>query len=382
MHTVSLWRRAGLPAGAALLALTLVGCETPAFMESRNGPNGSARVAVEPPVWPAAGEGAAGGTAPAPQFHIPSNGGDANVPLGDPGVIEAARDVTPSVVSVRPAGREGLGSGVIVSRNGYILTNNHVVRGSGSAEITLATGRKITGTVLGTDPTVDVAVVKVPLTDLPAAPLGDSDKLMVGQSAIAIGNPLGFERTVTSGIVSAVGRELRGREGLANLIQTDASINPGNSGGPLVDARGRVIGINTAVVQPPYGGGGLGFAVPINTAKEVLQDILQYGRVIRPWLGISYVPITEELAKQYPLPSSFGAIVGEVMPNGPAAKAGLREQDIIVSVDGKELRGDSQLKAALRNKQPGDALRMTIIRDGERQNLTVRLAEAPTATPQ
>jgi S1-C subfamily serine protease len=285
------------------------------------------------------------------------------------------------VVSVRPAGREGLGSGVIVSRNGYILTNNHVVRGSGSAEITLATGRKLTGTVLGTDPTVDVAVVKIPLADLPAAPLGDSDKLMVGQSAIAIGNPLGFERTVTSGIVSAVGRELRGREGLANLIQTDASINPGNSGGPLVDSRGRVIGINTAVVQPPYGGGGLGFAVPINTAKEVLQDILQYGRVIRPWLGVSYVPITQELAQQYRLPSPFGAIVGEVVPNGPAAQAGLREQDIIVSVDGKELRGELQLSAALRDKQPGDTLRMTIIRDGDRQNLTVRLAEAPAAPP-
>ena len=377
MHTVTLWQRAGMATGAALLGLAVSGCETPAFMEDRTSANRPAPVAIEPPQWPTASEGDPGGTGPAPQFRIPSNGGDARVPLGDPGVIEAARDVTPSVVSVRPSGREGLGSGVIVSRNGYIVTNNHVVRGSGSVEITLATGRKISGQVLGTDPSVDVAVVKVPLTDLPAAPLGDSDKLQVGQSAIAIGNPLGFERTVTSGIVSAVGRELRGRQGLANLIQTDASINPGNSGGPLIDARGRVIGINTAVVQPPYGGGGLGFAVPINTAKEVLQDILQHGRVIRPWLGISYVPITQELSQQYQLPSPFGAIVGEVVPNGPAAQAGLREQDIILSVDGKELRSEGQLTAALRNKQPGDTLRMAIIRDGDRRDVTVRLAEAP-----
>jgi S1-C subfamily serine protease len=299
--------------------------------------------------------------------------------LGDPDIIESARRVTPSVVSVQPVSGRGMGSGIIVSENGYVITNSHVVQGSDRVRVTLATGKKVVGDVLGDDPAVDVAIVKLPLTDLPAAPLGDSDALNVGQGVIAIGNPLGFERTVTSGIVSATNRNLRGEGAvLDNLIQTDASINPGNSGGPLVDLGGRVIGINTAVIQPPYGGSGLGFAVPINTTKQVLQDIVKYGRVVRPWLGLSYIPITSELAQQYHLPVPAGAIVAEVSPGSPADRAGIRSEDIIVRIGKDEIQDAGDLRSALRNRQPGEQLELKLVRpNGERRSLTLEIGEAP-----
>jgi serine protease Do len=255
-----------------------------------------------------------------------------------------------------------------------------VVQGESQVSVTLATGKKVNADVLGDDPTVDIAVVKVSLADLPAASLGDSDRLEVGQSVLAIGNPLGFERTVTSGIISAMNRNLQGGEGAAldNLIQTDASINPGNSGGPLVDLLGRVIGINTAVVQPPYGGGGLGFAVPISTARDILQDIVRHGRVIRPFMGVSYIPITPELAQQYSLPVNEGAIVAQVVPNSPAARAGIRAEDIIVGLDDVEIKELGQLRAALRGRAPGDKIRVSFQRGRERQTVTVELGEAPS----
>jgi S1-C subfamily serine protease len=374
--------RTGLAVGLLALGLAVSGCETAAFMEDRPGGNGpfgglarqeGQRPRVDPPRWP---------DYPSPQVAAPPAAGTrspaGSAPLGGPGIIEAARRVTPSVVSVRPLSGRGLGSGVIVSTNGYILTNNHVVQGQDRVEITLATGKKVTGDVLGTDPTVDVAVVKVPLDDLPAATLGDSDKLEVGQTAIAIGNPLGFERTVTSGIVSATNRNLSGEGALLdNLIQTDADINPGNSGGPLVDAQGRVIGINTAVVSPPYGTGGLGFSVPISTAKKVLQDIVKHGRVIRPWLGISYIPVTPELAREYDLPAKQGAIVAEVTPGGPAERAGIRAEDIIVRMGSTDVQGMGDLRSALRGRMPGEQIPVTVVRKGGKQTLTIPLGEAP-----
>lgn len=362
-------------AGALALALIAGGCERVAYMEDRPGPS-SPRVQVEPPVWSEPPAGSTAGRRGAPSGSTGDRSPVANARLGDPGVMEAAREVTPSVVSVRHD--DSLGSGVIVSTNGYIVTNSHVVRGTDRVEITLATGKKTTGQVLGQDPTVDIAVVKVPLTDLPAAPLGDSDHLEVGQSAIAIGNPLGFERTVTSGIVSATNRNLGGRGAvLDNLIQTDASINPGNSGGPLVDARGRVIGINTAVVQGPHGGGGLGFAVPINTAKQVLKDIVEHGRVVRPWMGLSYIPITPEIAEQYRLGAEQGAIVAEVVRGGPADRAGLRAQDIIVRIGSTEIKSQGDLRSALRGRKPGEKLDLAVVRDGSRRTVAVELGEAP-----
>lgn len=344
---------------------------------------------VEPPAWPAdAGEdrGAAAGplaaaegtmdppkvsTTPAPPLR--------GAHLGDPDIIESARRVTPSVVSVQPLSGRGMGSGVIVSKNGYVITNSHVVQGADQVRVTLATGKKVVGDVLGDDPNVDVAIVKLPLNDLPAAPLGDSDALNVGQGVIAIGNPLGFERTVTSGIVSATNRNLSGEGAvLDNLIQTDASINPGNSGGPLVDLGGRVIGINTAVVQPPYGAGGLGFAVPINTTKQVLQDIVKYGRVIRPWLGLSYIPITPELAQKYGLPVKEGAIVAEVNSGSPADRVGIRAEDIIVQIGKQEISDAGDLRSALRGRQPGEQLALRLVRpNGERRSLTLEVGEAP-----
>ena len=353
--------------GLVLMA-TLAGCAAPTLRER--------------PVGSPEREASGGATAEPPAFPTPDTPGNApptGQGLGDPGVIETARDVTPSVVSVQPESGRGMGSGVIVSTNGYIITNNHVVRGSDRALVTLATGRKIVGRVLGTDPAVDIAVVKLDENGLPAAELGDSDRLLVGQTVLAIGNPLGFERTVTSGIISATNRNLRGEGAvLDNLIQTDASINPGNSGGPLVDLQGRVIGINTAVVSPPYGGGGLGFAVPINTAKDVLSDITEHGRVIRPCMGITYVAITPELAREFDLPVQQGAIVAQVLRGGPADRAGIREQDIIVKVGGTAIANENDLRKALRDRNPGDKLEIVIQRGSRQQTVTLTVGEAPS----
>lgn len=359
--------RIGALTTAAGLALLVAGCEQPAFMADRSMEPGSRPLAQgerpEAPEWPAAGSTVT--AAPAP-----------TTAASDAPVISTAKEVTPSVVSVRQG--NALGSGVIVARNGYVLTNAHVVGDADQVQVRLATGRETTGRVLGADPSVDVAIVKLPLDDLPAASLGDSDKIQVGETVLAIGNPLGFERTVTSGIVSATNRNLRGEGAvLDSLIQTDASINPGNSGGPLVDLHNRVIGINTAVVSPPYGGGGLGFAVPINTAKEVLDDITRYGRVLRPWLGISYIPVTPELAQQYDLPASSGAIVAEVAPGGPADRAGIRAQDILVRAGDQPLQNEGDLRRALRTRNPGDKLEITLRRGKSEQKVTLTLGDAP-----
>ena len=205
-------------------------------------------------------------------------------------VIRVARAITPTVVSVSQ--EEGSGSGIIVDKSGVVLTNAHVVGGSRTVEVGLADGRTLNGQVLGRDPTLDVAVVRVPAQNLPVAPIGDSDKLEVGQSAIAIGNPLGLERTVTAGVVSAVNRNPRGIS-LDGLIQTDAAISPGNSGGPLVDSHGRVIGINTAVLAGE-GASGLGFAIPINLANDVVQQILTTGHITRAYLGVGFADIEQE----------------------------------------------------------------------------------------
>lgn len=284
--------------------------------------------------------------------------------------VRVAREATPTVVSVTRRG--GSGSGVIVRADGVIVTNAHVVGNSRTVQVSLADGRQFPGTVLERDPTFDIAIVRIAARNLPTARIGDSDRLVAGQSAIAIGNPLGLDRTVTSGVISAVNRNPRGFE-LAGLIQTDAAINPGNSGGPLLDSDGRVIGINTAVLQ---GATGLGFAVPINLANDVVQQVLTTGRVRNAFLGITYVDIEPELAAQFRLPVSDGIIVRDVAPNTPAARAGIRSADIITRMGAAAISSGGDFRRFLRQTRPGTTVPVTVLRPGGTQTLSVRLEEA------
>jgi S1-C subfamily serine protease len=293
-------------------------------------------------------------------------------------IIRVARQVTPAVVSVTDPG-VGLGSGVIVRADGIIITNAHVVGTASRVEVGLADGRQIAGQVLGRDPTVDVAIVRVGLTGLPTAPLGNSDQLEVGQTAIAIGNPIGLDRTVTTGIISAINRSPRGFE-LGGLIQTDAAINPGNSGGPLLDSQGRVIGINSAILQ---GTTGLGFAIPINLAQDIANQVLTTGHITRPYLGINPAELSPEIADRFNLPVREGVIVRTVDPQAPAGRAGLQPGDIITSIDGAPTRTASELLRILRARKPGDTIRIGVVRLDEngrlagRTTVAVQLAAAP-----
>jgi S1-C subfamily serine protease len=285
--------------------------------------------------------------------------------------IQVGRRAGPSVVSVR---RDGvMGSGVIVRQDGVVLTNAHVVGDAPLVEVGLADGRRLAGRVLGRDPTVDVAVVRLDARDLPAAPLADSDRLEVGQTAIAIGNPLGLERTLTRGVVSAVNRSPRGF-GLDGLIQTDAAISPGNSGGPLLDSQGAVIGINTAVIAAP-GASGLGFAVPINLASNIAEQLLTEGRVRRAFLGIEFRDLDPDMARLFRLPVPEGIIVAALAQGTPAARAGLREGDIITRVDDTLITQGGDLRRLLRQRRPGDTIRITVLRPSGRTVLPVRLGE-------
>jgi serine protease Do len=289
-------------------------------------------------------------------------------------VIRVARAATPTVVSVTRRG--GSGSGVIVRADGVIITNAHVVGNARTVEIRTADGRTFTGTVLGRDTEVDTAIVQVRATNLPAAPLGDSDRLDVGQLAIAIGNPLGLERTVTRGVVSATNRSPRGVDIAAGLIQTDAAINPGNSGGPLLDSAGRVIGINTATYS---GTTGLGFAVPINVATDIMQQILTTGRVRRAYLGIDHRDITPEIARYFNLPVQEGVVVLGVVRGSPASRAGLLAEDFIVGLNGDEVQDAGDLLRLLRARRPGETVTLKIVRGTARRTVSVTLGEAPAA---
>lgn len=294
-------------------------------------------------------------------------------------IIDIVKRISPAVVAVTSyenGKKLGLASGIIVTSDGEVLTNNHVVSEGSKLMVTLADGRELRATNLGGDPLIDLAIVKIPATGLQVAPLGDSSGLQVGQTAIAIGNPYGFERTVTVGVVSALGRSIPGGgASLSNLIQTDAKIYPGNSGGPLLDSSGKVIGVNTAVVGGDVGV--LGFAIPINTARRAMEDVRKVGHVQVPWMGISYGDITDEIASVFKLPAKQGVIVADVEKGGPSALAGIRKGDIIVEVDGKKITGGGDLQKALQGKNVGDELVATIIRDGKRQKVTIALQEMP-----
>ena len=286
--------------------------------------------------------------------------------------ISVARDVSPAVVTILERG--GLGSGVIIDgKNGIILTNNHVIANSGgSVRVKLKNAKTLPGRVLGRDPNIDIAVVKVDAADLPQAVLGDSDTLQVGQTAIAIGNPLGLEQTLTHGVVSALDRKLSPND-VEGFIQTDAAINPGNSGGPLLDSKGRVIGINTAVLRSNEAQS-LGFAVPINTARDVAQRILSPGTSRRAVMGVAPVSITPQLANQYRLPVGEGVLLYNIAEGSPAASAGLREGDILTGIDNKPLAGKGDLLKYLRGKKPGEVVTVSGIRPRGKFSAKVTLA--------
>lgn len=304
-------------------------------------------------------------------------------------ILAAIEKVSPSVVSIstlrlledyyfRPVPLKGMGSGIIVSAEGYILTNYHIVEDAERIQVTLNDGRKATGKVVGSDPTTDVAVIKVGLSDLPAAPLGDSDHVKVGQIAIAIGNPYGFllnGPTVTVGVVSAVNRVIQA-DGhvIENLIQTDAHINPGNSGGPLVNSEGKVIGINSANIPMAQG---IGFAIPINTARNIADDLIAHGRITRPWLGILGVTVTRELVEYYNLPVEKGALVMRVADGSPLDTAGVRSGDIIVKMEDAPVKSIEDLQRELRKRNVGDTVQLAVVRENTRVITEVMLENSP-----
>ncbi len=280
---------------------------------------------------------------------------------------------------------ESLGSGVIVTSDGYILTANHVVQGAQSVKVALANGEKeYDAKVVGTDPPTDVAVLRIDAKKpLPAMTLADSDKLEVGDLVLAIGNPFAVGQTVTMGIISALGRGGLGMGGYEDFIQTDAAINPGNSGGALVDAEGRLVGINTMIVSRSGGFQGVGFAVPVNMARYVMERLIQYGKVTRGFLGINIQALTPELAKEFGLPDeSSGVLVGGISPNSPAAKAGVQEGDVIVQLNGKKVSDPSKLQIMVAENAPGSRVTLDVLRGAGQakpaeRRLTVVLGELP-----
>ena len=272
----------------------------------------------------------------------------------------------------------GLGSGVIVSPDGYLLTNNHVVEKATDIKVMLPDRRQFTGKVVGTDPKTDIAVVKIAASGLPTIPIGDSSKLQVGDYTFAIGNPFGVGETATMGIVSATGRNGLSIEDYEDFIQTDAAINPGNSGGALLDARGQLIGINTAILSGGSGGNqGIGFAIPINMAKYVMDEIIKHGKVVRGYIGVGVQEVTPDLAKAFNVAPEKGALVGNVDPNSPGGKAGLQRGDVIDEINGQAVDGPNDLRLKVGTMQPGTSAHLKVNRSGQTRDVTVTLAEAP-----
>ena len=273
--------------------------------------------------------------------------------------------------------RQGLGSGVIVDSGGYILTNNHVVEGADEILVHLADGREFKAKVVGTDPPTDIAVIQVKAANLPVAALGSSEKAEVGDWVLAIGAPFGLEQTVTAGIISATGRSNVGITDYEQFLQTDCAINPGNSGGPLVNMRGQVIGINTAIASRSGGYMGVGFAVPIDLAHEVMKRIRQTGHVTRGWMGVGIQRLTPELAESMKLKTDQGVLVSQIFEGGPADKAGIKAGDAIIELNGKPVKTPSELQNTVAWLAPGAKTDVVILRDGKRQTLKVTVDKRP-----
>ena len=310
------------------------------------------------------------------------------IPVPEDVLVSAVERVSKSVVNIASVRMlhdqmfrifpvEGVGSGIIIDEKGYILTNNHVIDDAERLKVTLPDGKVLRGKVVGSDETTDLAVLKVESEQLlPATQFGNSDNLKTGQIVIAIGNPFGLTGgpTVSAGIVSSLNRSIQTRSGVLELIQTDAAINPGNSGGPLVNTKGEVIAINTA--NMPYAQG-IGFAVPINTAKSILKELIETGKVTRPWIGVASMKVTPQLARYYGLPVIDGALIARVEPYSPADDAGLRKGDIIEEIDGNTIKDPSEIASYVRKKQINDRLTVTINRYGRQFQLPVPVDERP-----
>ena len=336
-------------------------------------------------------------------------GSDLNRPAGS--LSAPARQASPAVVSINtsksnsnhPQSQDpwfrffhgdqdeqnpaGLGSGVIVSPEGHILTNNHVIEDADDIEVVLADGRKAVAKVIGTDPETDLALLKITLDKLPVIVLGQTQNLQVGDVVLAIGNPFGVGQTVTSGIVSALGRSQLGINTFENFIQTDAAINPGNSGGALIDVNGHLMGINTAIYSRSGGNMGIGFAIPISTAQQVMQDLLKNGKVIRGWIGVEPQDLSAELAETFQLAAAgqglpSGVVITGVLKNGPAASAGIRPGDVIVKVAGQPVRNVAELLTQVASLKPGAPAEVNIWRRQGEVNLRLTPAERPAVNKQ
>lgn len=270
-----------------------------------------------------------------------------------------------------------LGSGVIVSEDGYVLTNHHVINGADEIQVALRDGRETLAQVIGTDPESDLAVLRIDLDDLPVIELTDSADVAVGDVALAIGNPFGVGQTVTMGIISATGRNHLGLNAYEDFIQTDAAINPGNSGGALINPDGALVGINTAIFSRSGGSQGIGFAIPANLAHSILDELVTQGRVIRGWLGIEAQALSRELAASFGLQTPQGVIVAGVVSGGPAAQAGLEPGDVLLSVDGQPILDARSTMSEIASIQPGTSLPLTIVRSGERMEMTLEVGERP-----
>jgi Do/DeqQ family serine protease len=340
---------------------------------------------------------------------VPASKGD---PLPDNPFIQVAQQVTLSVVNIstvttgkagkpgelfRPFGNDpyfrdffdrffegmprrrqqtSLGSGVVIDKAGLILTNNHVIKDADEITVRFSNKQEAKGKVVGTDEKTDLAVIRVTTKEeLPVARLGNSDALRVGEWAIAIGNPFGLDHTLTVGVVSATGRSEVGIAAYENFIQTDASINPGNSGGPLLNVRGEVIGINTAIVAS---GQGIGFAIPINMARKIMDDLVKKGKVTRGWLGVGVQPLTAELAKSFGV-SGEGVLVNQVMPKSPAEAAGLKVGDLILSVDGKSIKDPRELQRVIADTDIGKSIELHILREKEKRTVKAQIGEMPAS---
>jgi serine protease Do len=274
---------------------------------------------------------------------------------------------------------DSLGSGVVVSTDGYILTNNHVVEGATDVRVTFSDKRQLEARIVGTDPKTDIAVLKVDGSNFPAITIGDSSKVQVGDYALAIGDPFGVGQTVTMGIISAKNRGNLGIEDYEDFIQTDAPINPGNSGGALVNDRGELIGINTAILSHGSGGNeGIGFAIPVNLARSVMNQIVEHGKVERAYLGIMVQDVTPGISKAMGLKDMKGVLVGDVTPSGPASKSGIQRGDVILEVNGKPMEDSRELRMTISMMSPGSIAHLKLLRNGDAKDVSVKLAELPS----